>query len=149
RPRADARAAARRGREKRARGAPGGAAAPAREEAHRAGADEGRRGRGGADAPGADAARGRALAAPRAGALLLDREPPPRLPRARGRRRARAGAGARGVRRRAAARRGTRRMKPLRRMAAAAVEVAAGSRLLDLLERSGGSDSRVLRVLTY
>jgi peptidoglycan/xylan/chitin deacetylase (PgdA/CDA1 family) len=40
-------------------------------------------------------------------------------------------------------------MKPLRRIAAAAVEVAAGARLLDLLERSGGSDSRVLRVLTY
>jgi peptidoglycan/xylan/chitin deacetylase (PgdA/CDA1 family) len=40
-------------------------------------------------------------------------------------------------------------MKPLRRIASAAAEIAAGSRLLDLLERSGGSDSRVLRVLTY
>ena len=40
-------------------------------------------------------------------------------------------------------------MKPFRRIATAAIEVAAGSRLLDLLERSGGSDARVLRVLTY
>lgn len=40
-------------------------------------------------------------------------------------------------------------MKPLRRLVAAAAEAAAGSRVLDLLERSGGSDARVLRVLTY
>ena len=40
-------------------------------------------------------------------------------------------------------------MKPLRRIAAAAIEVAAASRVLDLLERVGGSDARVLRVLTY
>jgi hypothetical protein len=40
-------------------------------------------------------------------------------------------------------------MKPFHRIATAAVEVAAGSRLLDLLERRGGSDARVLRVLTY
>jgi peptidoglycan/xylan/chitin deacetylase (PgdA/CDA1 family) len=40
-------------------------------------------------------------------------------------------------------------MKLLRRVAAAAVELAASSRLLDLLERSGGDDRRILRVVTY
>ncbi len=40
-------------------------------------------------------------------------------------------------------------MKPLRQVAAAAVQVAAASRLLDLLERVGGEDPRLLRVLTY
>ena len=40
-------------------------------------------------------------------------------------------------------------MKPLRQVAAAAAQVAAASRLLDLLERSGGEDPRILRVLTY
>src|SRR5262249_20375882 len=149
RPRADARAAPRRGREQRARGARGGAAAPAREEAHRAGADEGRHRRGRAGAPGADAARRRALAAPGAGALLLHRDRRARRSRARGRRRAREGARARGVRGRAAPRRGARRMRPFRRMAGALVEVAAGSRLLDLLERSGGGDAPGLPGLTY
>src|SRR5262245_33089754 len=41
------------------------------------------------------------------------------------------------------------RMSSLRRMAAAAVQLAAASRLLDLLERAGGEDPRILRVLTY
>jgi peptidoglycan/xylan/chitin deacetylase (PgdA/CDA1 family) len=40
-------------------------------------------------------------------------------------------------------------MKLLRRVAAAAVELAASSRLLDLLERSGGDERRILRVVTY
>jgi peptidoglycan/xylan/chitin deacetylase (PgdA/CDA1 family) len=40
-------------------------------------------------------------------------------------------------------------MKPLRRAAAAAAELAAASRMLDLLERAGGDDPRILRVLTY
>jgi peptidoglycan/xylan/chitin deacetylase (PgdA/CDA1 family) len=40
-------------------------------------------------------------------------------------------------------------MKSLRRFAAAALELAAASRLLDLLERAGGDDPRILRVLTY
>lgn len=40
-------------------------------------------------------------------------------------------------------------MKASRGVAAAAAHVAAASRLLDLLERSGGEDSRLLRVLTY
>jgi peptidoglycan/xylan/chitin deacetylase (PgdA/CDA1 family) len=40
-------------------------------------------------------------------------------------------------------------MKPLRQIAAAAARVAAASRLLDLLERAGGEDPRILRVLTY
>jgi peptidoglycan/xylan/chitin deacetylase (PgdA/CDA1 family) len=40
-------------------------------------------------------------------------------------------------------------MKALRRAAAAVAQVAAASRLLDLLERAGGEDSRILRILTY
>lgn len=40
-------------------------------------------------------------------------------------------------------------MRILRRAAAAAVQLAASSRLLDLLERSGGDDRRILRVVTY
>jgi peptidoglycan/xylan/chitin deacetylase (PgdA/CDA1 family) len=40
-------------------------------------------------------------------------------------------------------------MKPLRRVAAAALQLAAASRILDLLERAGGEDPRILRVLTY
>src|SRR3990172_4193304 len=43
----------------------------------------------------------------------------------------------------------SRPMNPLRQVAAAAAQVAAASHLLDLLERSGGEDSRILRVLTY
>jgi peptidoglycan/xylan/chitin deacetylase (PgdA/CDA1 family) len=39
--------------------------------------------------------------------------------------------------------------RSLRRVAAAAAQLAAASRLLDLLERAGGEDSRILRVLTY
>jgi len=40
-------------------------------------------------------------------------------------------------------------MSALRRMAGAAVRIAAASRFLDLLERAGGDDPRILRVLTY
>ncbi len=40
-------------------------------------------------------------------------------------------------------------MKPFRRVVSAAVQLAAASRLLDLLERAGGEDPRMLRVLTY
>jgi len=40
-------------------------------------------------------------------------------------------------------------MSALRRAAAAAAELAAASRVLGLLERAGGDDPRLLRVLTY
>jgi peptidoglycan/xylan/chitin deacetylase (PgdA/CDA1 family) len=40
-------------------------------------------------------------------------------------------------------------MRAARRIAAAAAQVAAASRLLDLLERTGGEDPRRLRVVTY
>src|SRR5262245_58857356 len=40
-------------------------------------------------------------------------------------------------------------MRLLHQVATAAAQVAAASRLLDLLERSGGEDPRILRVLTY
>jgi len=40
-------------------------------------------------------------------------------------------------------------LRLLRRMASAAAQLAASSRLLDLLERADGDDRRILRVLTY